>query len=97
VAARNPVADMKDVLQAVSPSNFPAISNSVLSAEMRATARKNELDAQVGARKITDLDARRFDVGFVTSKRPRNLFIQRLPNRIENAHVYEEKLRDVDE
>jgi integrase len=40
-AARNPVADMKDVLQSVSPGNFPAISSDALPAFLQAL-RSNE-------------------------------------------------------
>jgi integrase len=36
VATRNPVADMKDVLQVVSPSNFPAISSDELPKFLKA-------------------------------------------------------------
>lgn len=41
VASRNPVADMKDILQAVSPSNFPAISSAELPQFLKAL-RSNE-------------------------------------------------------
>lgn len=41
IASRNPVADMKDVLQAVSPSNFPAISHDELP-RFLAALRANE-------------------------------------------------------
>jgi integrase len=41
VASRNPVADMKDVLQVVSPSNFPAISQDELPRFLEAL-RSNE-------------------------------------------------------
>lgn len=48
-AARNPVADMKDVLQAVSPGNFPAISSDALPAFLRAL-RSNEACMQPATR-----------------------------------------------
>ena len=41
IASRNPVADMKDVLQVVSPSNFPAISHDELPRFLEAL-RSNE-------------------------------------------------------
>ena len=48
-AARNPVADMKDVLQAVSPGNFPAISSDALPAFLQAL-RSNEACMQPATR-----------------------------------------------
>lgn len=48
-APRNPVADMKDVLQAVSPGNFPAISSAALPAFLQAL-RSNEACMQPATR-----------------------------------------------
>jgi hypothetical protein len=53
IASRNPVADMKDVLQVVCPSNFPAISSDELPEFLECPGLQSAASASISSSRVS--------------------------------------------